>query len=149
MVRLLQGMSPECSRPPRSNPCMAHPVLDRLLIQYHSLGIASFIRQTYQAGIPHLHAVCYSLFINLLQVMNRGYSRKPCEEAGKRFRCCVTTAGWWHTVGTSAGTEPSRMRALLEALLGGRVVVFLAVSWFVDGGVFPEQVDGGGATLQA
>ena len=47
-------MSPECSRPPRSHPCMAHPVLDRLLIQYHSLGIAPFIRQTYQTGIPHL-----------------------------------------------------------------------------------------------
>ena len=41
------------------------------------------------------------------------------------------------------------MRALLKALLGGRVVVFLAVSWFVDGGVFPETVNGGGATLRA
>ena len=39
---------------------MANPVLDRLLIQYHSLGIAPFIRQTYQTGIPHLQ--CATLF---------------------------------------------------------------------------------------
>ena len=27
--------------------------------------------------------------------------------------------------------------------------MFLAVSWFVDGGVFPETVNGGGTTLRA
>ena len=69
------------------------------------------------------------------------------QETGNR--CFVTTAGWRRTVGTSGETEPSRMRASLEALLGRRVVVFLAVSWFVHGGVFPETVDGGEATLRA
>ena len=65
------------------------------------------------------------------------------------YRCFVTTAGWQRTVGTLGGTEPSRLRTSLEALLGGRVVVFLAVSWFIDEGVFPETADGGGATLRA
>ena len=78
-----------------------------------------------------------------------GYSRGRSEEAGNRLpvlRDHCWLAAYCRDLG---GTEPSRMRALLEALLGGRVVVFLAVSWFVDGGVFPETIDGGGATLRA
>ena len=79
-----------------------------------------------------------------------GYSRGRSEEAGNRLpvlRDHCWLAAYCRDLG---GTEPSRTRASLEALLGERVVVvFLAVSWFVDGGVFPEIVDGGGATLGA
>ena len=78
-----------------------------------------------------------------------GYSEGALWRQETGYRSFVTTAGWRRTIGTSGGTEPSRMRALLEVLLGGRVVVFLAVSWFIDERVFPETVDGGGATLRA
>ena len=50
----LQATTPECSTLHRSRSCMAHPVLYRLLIQYHSLDNAPFIRQAYQTGIPRL-----------------------------------------------------------------------------------------------
>ena len=54
----LQATGPKCSRPTRPHPCMAHPVLDRLLIQYQSLGVAPSTRRTYQAGVRSYLLFC-------------------------------------------------------------------------------------------
>ena len=50
-------------------------------------------------------------------------------------------------VGTSVRTEPSGTRVSLEVLVEERVV-FVAVSLFVDGVVFPVTVNGGGTIFK-
>ena len=54
----LQATGSKCSRPTRSHPCIAHPVLDTLLIQYQTLGVAPSTRQTYQAGVQSYLQFC-------------------------------------------------------------------------------------------
>ena len=55
---------PKCSRPTRPHPCMAEPVLDRLLIQYQSLGVAPSTRRTYQAGVQSYLQFCSNFNIS-------------------------------------------------------------------------------------
>ena len=57
---MLQAAGPKCIRPTRPHPCMAHPVLvlDRLLIQYQSLGIAPSTCQTHQTGVRSYLLFC-------------------------------------------------------------------------------------------
>ena len=54
----LQAIGSECSRPTRFHPCMAHPVLYTLLVQYQTLGVAPTTRQTYQAGVRSYLQCC-------------------------------------------------------------------------------------------
>ena len=54
----LQATGSECSRPTRFHPCMAHTVLDTLLVQYQTLSVAPSTRQTYQAGVRSYLQFC-------------------------------------------------------------------------------------------
>ena len=54
----LQATGPECSGSTRSHPCMAHSVLDRLLVLYQSLGVAPSTRRTYKTGVRSYLLFC-------------------------------------------------------------------------------------------
>ena len=60
-----QATGPKCSRPSRPHPCMTHPVLDRLLVQYHLLGVAPSASRTYKAGVRSYLLFCEKFTIPL------------------------------------------------------------------------------------